>query len=310
MNPSLRRRTRRDFLAATTSTLALAGDARTAEAIDRPLISFGLMADCQYVDARTRGSRFYRESPRKLGEAIDELNQHELAFTFHLGDFIDRDFESFDDLEPVAAKLRSKLHHVLGNHDFDVADERKAEVPGRLGLDRGYYRLREAGFRFVVIDTTEVSTYRQAASSEPSQAAHAELKGLSSRGSAAAKPWNSRPGSEQIEWLEKELEAATRAKEAVLILGHHPIEPITGHSIWNAATMNELLQRHRCAKLYLNGHNHAGHYADAEGLHYLTLDGMVETKKKNAFAVASLYGDRLEINGFGRQESHTLKFRG
>ena len=73
--------------------------------------------------------------------------------------------------------------------------------------------------------------------------------------------------------------------------------------------MNALFQKHTCAKLYINGHNHAGHYLDSEGLHYLTLDGMVETKDTNAFAIADLYSDRLEINGFGRQGSHILKFR-
>ena len=279
------------------------------ESADRPLLSFGLMADCQYVDAPSRGSRFYRESSRKLEEAITELNQHELAFTFHLGDFIDRDFNSFDDLEPVTEKLKSKLHHALGNHDFDVADERKAEVPGRLGLDRGYYGFRQAGFRFLVIDTTDFSTYRQGADSELTQAAKAEMERLKAEGSAAAKPWNSRPGSEQVAWLEGELEAATREGETVLVVGHHPIVPVTGHSVWNADAMNTLLQEQRCAKLYLNGHNHAGHYADSAGLHYLTLDGMVETQNRNAFAVADLYGDRLEITGFGRQESHTLRFR-
>lgn len=310
MKPSLHRRTRRDFLTTTTSsTLALAGVARSVEATDRPLLSFGLMADCQYVDADTRGTRFYRESPRKLEEAADKLNQRELAFSFHLGDYIDRDFESFHDLEPIAARFRSTLHHALGNHDFDVADERKAEVPGMLGLDRGYYSFRKAGFRFVVIDTTEISTYREATGSDSSQAALAEMKRLAAEGSAAAKPWNSRPGAEQVTWLESELEAATREKELVLVVGHHPIVPITGHSIWSAAAMKELLQRHSCAKLYLNGHNHAGHYADSDGLHYLTLDGMVETETENAFGVADLYGDRLEIAGFGRQESHTLEFR-
>lgn len=304
-----RRPSRREFLTATTSTLALAGAARSAESSDRPVLSFGLIADCQYVDGETRGSRFYRESPRKLEEAIAELNQRDLAFTFHLGDFIDRDFASFDDLDPIAAGLRSKLRHALGNHDFEVADAHKAKIPGKLGLDRGYYSFRESGFRFVVIDTTDVSTYREAESSEASRSALAEMKRLEAEGSAAAKPWNSRPGSEQIAWLERELESATREGETVLVAGHHPIVPVTGHSIWNAAAMNDLLQRHRCAKLYLNGHNHAGHYADSEGLHYLTLDGMVETKRENAFGFADLYADRLEITGFGRQESHTLRFR-
>ncbi|MFT5470422.1 MAG: manganese-dependent ADP-ribose/CDP-alcohol diphosphatase [Verrucomicrobiales bacterium] len=299
-------KTRRQFLATSGSALAAAG---AVAQTDKPIFSFGLMADCQYVDAETRGSRFYRESPRKLEEAINALNQRELAFTFHLGDLIDRDFESFDILAPIAAKIKSKLHHALGNHDFEVADEHKSKVPGKLGLENGYYSFRKDAFRFIVIDTTDVSPYRHPASSEASQAAAAELAKLKADGSAGAQPWNGRPGAEQIVWLESELKAATEAKETVIVAGHHPILPVEGHSMWNAKTMDELLQKHSCAKLYLNGHNHAGHYVDAKGLHFLTLDGMVETEKENAYAFADLYADRLEIKGIGRQESHTLKFR-
>ena len=177
------KQTRRQFIGATSAALAAAGSARVLAATDKPLFSCGLLADCQYVDAETRGSRFYRESPRKLEEAIDELNQRELAFTFHLGDFIDREFKSFDDLDPIAAKLTSKLHHALGNHDFEVADDDKAKVAGRLGLERGYYSFGKDGFRFVVIDTTDVSIYRRPATAEASHAAAAELKALKAAGS-------------------------------------------------------------------------------------------------------------------------------
>ena len=155
--------TRRQFLTTTAAATSLATTSISpAQGKEKPLFSFGLMADCQYADAETRGTRFYRESPAKLERAVNELNQRELAFTFHLGDFIDRDFKSFDDLDPIAAKLRSKLYHALGNHDFDVADEQKEKVPGKLGLERGYYRFQKEGFRFVVIDTTDVSVYSQA----------------------------------------------------------------------------------------------------------------------------------------------------
>ncbi len=287
----------------------MASSAGFSKSTSEPLFSFGLMADCQYVDADPKGSRFYRESPRKLEEAITELNHHDLAFSFHLGDFIDRDLASFDDLSPIATKLRSELFHALGNHDFDVPDEAKAGIPARLGLNRGYYSFSKDGFRFIVIDTTEVSNYRHPKNSRETRLATAEMERYKAAKSVAAKPWNSRPGDDQIKWLEAELEAASSAEETVLVLGHHPIIPTTGHSVWNATELDAILQRHTCAKLYLNGHNHAGLYAESEGLHYLTLDGMVETKEENAFAYADLYADRLEITGFGRQESHVLKFR-
>ena len=79
-------------------------------------------------------------------------------------------------LEPIATKLRSKLHHALGNHDFDVADDLKAKVPETLGLENGYYSFRKNQFRFVVIDTTDVSSYRTPGGSAEQSAAAAELK--------------------------------------------------------------------------------------------------------------------------------------
>ncbi len=150
--------TRRRFLATTGSTLA-ATAVTAAQKKDPPLFSFGLMADCQYADVPAAGARFYRESPRKLAEAVAKLNQRDLAFSFHLGDFIDRDMKSFDDLAPIAARLKSKLYHALGNHDFDVPDDAKSKVPARLGLDKTYYSVRKDRFRFVVIDTKDQNAF-------------------------------------------------------------------------------------------------------------------------------------------------------
>ncbi len=300
--------TRRQFLATSGSTLA-ATAVTSAQSNDSPLFSFGLMADCQYADVETAGSRFYRESPRKLREAVDELNRHDLAFSFHLGDFIDRNLESFDDLNPIAARLKSKLHHALGNHDFDVPDQDKAKVPLKLGLQSGYYLVRRSGFRLLVLDTTEVSTYRYPGNDPRTASAHTELKKLQAAGSPFAQSWNSRAGDRQMQWLKNELETADAAGETVLILGHHPVLPEEAHSTWNTRELRDLFARYPCAKAYLNGHNHAGAYHEAGGFHYLTLDGMLNTRDQNAFAVAKVHPDRLEISGFGRQESHTLKFR-
>ncbi len=302
--------TRRKFLTASTGAALTPAAVATENApAQTPLFSFGLMADCQFVDAEARGSRHYRKSPGKLKAAVEKLNRHDLAFSFHLGDFIDRDFTSFDVVKPIVSELHARLHHVLGNHDFDVEDEKKPQVPQMLGLKKGYYSLVKLGIRFVVIDTTEVSPYRYADGTAPHQSAATELQQLRKQGKAGAKPWNGRPGEEQMEWLKNELEAANEADEKVIVLGHHPILPNESHAVWNAEKMNELLQSYSCAKLYLNGHNHAGHYMDAKGLHYLTMDGMVETADTNAFAIASVFEDRLEISGRERQEDFVLKFR-
>ena len=91
--------------------------------------------------------------------------------------------------------------------------------------------------------------------------------------------------------------------------GHHPVLPGNSLSAWDAPTLAALLRKFPCAKAYINGHNHAGAHVVREGFHYLTLDGMVDTRDRNAFSVATLYRDRLELTGFGRQESRVLGFR-
>lgn len=308
---SLLMTTRRRFLAATGPTLAAIGSGSAQKSGDqdgKPLFSFGLMADCQYADADRVGSRFYRESRPKLTEAVSELNRHELAFSFHLGDFIDKDFKSFADLKPITAKLRSPLHHALGNHDFDVADEFKARVPAELGLNRTYYAIRKAGYRFLVIDTTEVSTYRYGPGDPRTSEAEAELRKIAGARLPYAQNWNSRVSDAQLTWLTTQLEEASAAGESVLVLGHHPVVPEEVHCTWNRAALHDLFKQHKCCKAYFNGHRHSGGYALKDGVHYLTLHGMLDTAQ-NAFATARLFPSRLEIRGFARQPSRTLEFR-
>src|SRR5687768_14184937 len=75
---------------------AVAVSARAAE-ISRPpgspVLSIGILTDCQYADADTppNSKRLYRESPKKLAAAIDHLNtMGDLDFMLHLGDAVDR----------------------------------------------------------------------------------------------------------------------------------------------------------------------------------------------------------------------------
>lgn len=297
--------TRRQILSATLLSSVSTSVARTER---ESLLSFGLITDCQYADIPTAGARFYREGPRKLTEAVTELNKHELALNFHLGDFIERDFKSFDDLLPITNKLKSPLHHALGNHDFDVSEAEKAKVPAKLGLKLGYYRILKPGLRLLMIDTTEVSTYRYPSDHKVVAQAKGEIETLKSKQAPNAHSWNSRVSDQQLTWLEQELKAATKAKEVVLVLGHHPVRPVEAHATWNHDALHQLFLKFACVKAYLNGHNHAGAHATIDGLHYLTLDGMLNTER-NAFARAALFENRLEIVGYGRQESRTLKFR-
>jgi hypothetical protein len=57
---------------------------------------------------------------------------------------------------------------------------------------------------------------------------------------------------------------------------------------------------------YLNGHNHAGNFGVSGRTYFVNFKGMVDTSDTNAYAIVSVFSDRLEIKGFGREEDRTL----
>ncbi|MEK9784277.1 MAG: hypothetical protein VW312_06495, partial [Opitutales bacterium] len=47
--------------------------------------------------------------------------------------------------------------HVLGNHDFEVADEYKELVPKKLGMPSKYYDFKIKNWRFICLDGNDLS---------------------------------------------------------------------------------------------------------------------------------------------------------
>ncbi len=146
---------RRGFLAAT-AAMATSGLRAGAS----PL-TFGVVVDVQYADLEPSGSRHYRASLNKLREAATEFNRVGIAFVLDLGDTIDRDARSFAPVLDPFRTIEAPVHHVLGNHDFDVADDLKAHVPTRLGRGDRWASFAKGGFRFVLLDGTELHPLRQ-----------------------------------------------------------------------------------------------------------------------------------------------------
>lgn len=271
--------------------------------------SIGLVADAQYADVPDKGTRFYRASLGKLGAAVEHFNREDLSFCVHLGDLIDREWRSFDEiLRPLSAS-RHRWHQLLGNHDFDVLDEEKPRVAGRLGMKWRHGSFDHGGFRFVVLDTNDVCTYAHPAGSPIKAEAEARLARLQAAKVRQAKPWNGAIGAAQLAWLDRELTAARAANLRVIMLAHHPVWPDNDHNVWNAAEVLALLDRHRHVVAWLNGHNHAGAFGERDGLPFVTMRGMVETAATTAYAVARVQPDRLVLEGQGREPSRELIFR-
>ncbi len=287
----------------------VAGAARAGEARPPggPVLSVGIVTDCQYADVDTPpgSKRLYRESPRKLTAAIDHLNaMKDLDFMLHLGDSVDRDEKSYAAVIPVFARAKVPLYQVAGNHDYSIAAELKRKVPELLGMKAPHYSVSRNGWRFVMLDGNLLSLFSTPEGSPEWQTASAFLK--SSKRKLA--DYSGGLGEAQIAWLKAELAEARKAGERVVLACHYPLLPIDGHSLWDAEAVLEVLKADRdIIAAWWNGHNHAGNYAAKHGIHFLNFRGMVETEE-NSYARVDIYPDRMEVTGYGREPRRVLRF--
>lgn len=273
-----------------------------------PLFKFGAVADVQYCDCEPHKTRFFRQSPGKFEDCVQELNSHALDFTIHLGDFIDRDFESYDVVLPIWEKLTMPKYHILGNHEFYVKSSQKGLVLDKLNMPAPYYDFSVKGWRMVVIDGTDIHAKRNPKGSEADLFARKIYKDMQKQGTVNAKKWNGALGETQKAWLEATLVDATQKGEKALVFGHFVVYPRGTHSLWNDKEVRQILEKYDCVVAYFNGHDHRGNYGEKNGVHYVNLQGLVETKDETAYAVVEVYEDHLKVIGFGREPSRVLKY--
>ena len=99
-----------------------AGRMLAAEPAQKPIVRAGMITDLHYADKPATGSRFYREAPGKLDEAVEHFNKERPAFVVELGDLIDKapsveqEIEWLAAIEKRFAQLAMPRHYVLGNH--------------------------------------------------------------------------------------------------------------------------------------------------------------------------------------------------
>jgi len=302
------------------------------------------MAD-SHVEDRTQR---FREVPAKLEAAVTELaslaEAGKLQGVLGLGDIVNGNREdparNPSDLEAVAAildQLPSSLAvraHILGNHCLDLPRE---AVLARLGFPlagggdgsrAAFYAIPIApGWRLVALDTTEMSGHTQAGEGAVEEAAAYVAAHPLSEADPQMSPWNGGPGAAQTAWLAAQLADAAAKGERVVVAGHHQAGPGAAvrrsHAAWNWREVAAVVTGGRLqagketegggpapspAVLYLAGHDHLGGYAHAGGVHWVTVEAMVEAPRGgNAYAVLEFYGDRVEVKGRGSVTSRVLK---
>lgn len=302
---------RRHFIAGSTLTAAALASRPLARAAagSKPPLRLGLISDVQYADVPAKGTRHYRESVKKLEQAVAAFNARPLDACLHLGDLIDRDEANFAAPLAAVAHCRHSFHHLTGNHDYAVPDAQKKSVWRRLGMPAPHYHVDLPGFRLLMLDTNEVSTYATPEGSEEYAVASAWLKRLETEKRPNAKTWNGAVSKAQFAWFERSCREAAEAHLKVIAFSHHPIFPADAHNAWNDVELLAFASRQSNLVAWFSGHNHKGNFGTHDGIPFVNLKGVVETPDTNAFAFAEVHPDRIILEGHGREPSRELHFR-
>ncbi len=248
--------------------------------------SFGVVADIQYAGKDDSEARHYRSSQDRLVDCVDELNRHDLAFTIQLGDIIDgntNEVSTLADLDRILGTfntLKMPTYHVIGNHCTTAGREMLQQ---KLGLQRLYYaftRPEAPGWRFIVLDGMDGGY------------------GIVSEA--------------QRTWLKATLDSACAEREKVIVFCHFPLveEAASNHRMQEPEPVLQLIKKSGCVVAYFAGHDHAGGYAFQDGIHHVTLKGMLEAADSNAYAIIEVPPDRLKETGFGLEPNRELVFSG
>lgn len=251
-----------------------------------PSFAFAVIADVQYGNKDAQGPRDYRNALPLLEQNVDEFNRRKPVFVVQLGDLTDgyahdaaASVRDLDTITKAFSRLSRPLYHVVGNHDLYAGTE---ILRTQFGLKSFHYEFRRAeapGWLFVVLDGNAESPYAL--------------------------------GEAQRRWLSEVLSQADEAGERALIFCHFPVwhRGLKNVFLKDGSLIADLIGRHRCVVAWFAGHDHSGGYVEKDGVHFVTLKGLVENTDKNAWAWVDVFADRLEVRGQGAEPSRTLLFR-
>lgn len=269
------------------------------------VVSFGVIADLQYADADPFKNRYFRNAPEKLRQAIRIFNGERPDFVVNLGDMIDHELRSFDGILPLFKQINSPVYHILGNHDYEVTADQKEHMHTLLGIQK-YYYFQVKGWRFVVLDGNEISTFANLEGTPKYREAKQKLRELEYLQKPNAMFWNGGLSGKQFEWLKGVLDEARDAGEKVIIFCHYPVYPPDKHNLWNDDEIHLLFKKYCHVKLWLSGHNHHGNYGQYGDVHFVNAKGMVEGETEFACCICHLYEKNINITGYGTEISANL----
>lgn len=283
---------RRAFIQQGALCLAGVGTALSAKEASAPVVRAGILTDLHYGDKESTKTRFYRETPRKLEEAVRKLNEEKPDFIVELGDLIDQaktveqEIAWLDDIEKVFAKAAAPRHYVLGNHC--VATLTKEEFAAHTAASKTpHYSFDHGGIHFVVLD----ACYRS------------DGKAYGRSNSV----WtDANVPAAELQWLRKDLKASSAP---AIVFAHQRLDEAGKHSVRNAAEVRSVLEASGRVSAVLQGHSHQNAYQQVNGIHYITLAALIEGsgEENNSYGLLEVMADgALRIKGYRKMQPREL----
>jgi len=273
------------------TSLALATPIRGDEHTSEP-IRIGLITDIHYADLDTAGSRHYRDSITKVREAVEVFNEAKPDIVICLGDLIDagatveKEYAHLETMAHEFKKLNAPSRFVLGNHC--VYTLTKQEFLKGVGQDRSYDALTQNGIRLVFLD----ACYTKAGEDY---------------------------GRKNYTWTDTEIPAKERDwlksvlsedQRPTLVFVHQRLDVEGSYGVHSAKEVRRILEDSRQVVAVFQGHNHVNDHKTINGIHYLTMNAVIEgpAPANNSFAVLeySPADQRIHIEGHHHQEDYTL----
>ena len=286
------RMTRRHFLKTSgASSLVMAtGIQAGEEAIGN--LRLGLISDIHYADLKTAGSRHYRDSLTKVKEAIARFNASDLDMVICLGDLIDAGKsveEEYSHLERVYEEfkqLKVPCQFVLGNHCIYTLT--KEEFLRGVNQESSNSSLNIKGVRLVFLD-----------------ACH--RKDGVSYGRKNYQWTDTDIPEEQRKWLKK---ALVQDSQPTLVFVHQRLDVEGNYGVHSAPLVRQILEDSGEVAAVFQGHNHVNEHKIINGVHYVTINAVIEgpAPENNAFSILeySPSGQAIRVEGFYNQANYNL----
>ncbi len=263
------------------------------------IIRFGIVTDPHYADADNRGSRFYRESRKKMAEFVDKMNAEKVDFVVELGDFKDqgqpadekKTLEYLRTIEAEFARFKGSRYHVLGNHDEDSISKKdflENVVHTGIPSNKSYYSFVSNGIQFVVLD----ANFRK--DSSPYDRGNFDWK-------------DANIPEEEVSWL-RDVLAGHPGKSIVFI--HQRLDAETVECVQKSPAIRKILSGSGKVLAVFSGHDHKGGLVKIDDIHYYILKAVIEGSgpENNSYAIVEVRKNfSLNVIGFHKARSVVLE---